>query len=251
MEDIDTTDITDIIRALRDSNVAVIDKYLKRANTSMLPFSEVGVFNPSYELIDYIINMHDTYTIGGLFGKLIKTGDINKIKYLFDNVRTNISNIRVRHQIMLNSFKIVTYAYTYTCARRHESKFKRRMISARVILSYVIEYIKDYITFEDIVEYSNIVLEIVQDDAIKYIRLDVVAYLVFKKLDSELLLHTDNIVIERLVEILIHSNASKYIINTLISYLDDHHLDVLKNAKYRIVVLITPQNYVGLLDEDI
>lgn len=232
-------------RLILASDINGVDKHLsvhKRVFSFELPY-----LNPTYEFIDYTTTSDNGhYIITSVMRGILSCDDLDKISYFVDKLVQNYN------EYIISLFKTAINLYVLHL----DSMLKSSSLPLyyKAVLCTVIDHIKNYINLDELVSYIN-AIEIslrnrVTDNRI--ITCDSILYLIFKMIDSDLLINTRNDILERLVLLSLEVPVSDTLTDTLLGYytgdkdLVNYYQDSI--GKYE---LFKKYKYVSLFEESV
>lgn len=237
-----------IEQSVLNSDIEAIEEYLN--SNEKIHLLSIECLDPTYDFIDYITNDDNStkktqYIIPFIIIAILRCSDLDKISYFIDRLSKLYSkNKRV--------FSIIEFIMMMYNNRNKHSVTLQTTLYYKILMSIVVDNIKNYVTLNEIVDYINQLKGslggIITND--KLIRYDIMLYLVFQMINSNMLENIDNDTLEQLILLSLQMNVSDVLTEFLLKYYAGSK-DLLQYYHNRIGEYNLPSSYNSLFSEDI
>lgn len=247
--------------ALISSNVELLIEKNPNAYQLSSAIDYIKSFDPSYEIIDYIMSRGFSRVIEKMYLSLIKNDDYNKIMYIINNYNTisinsssinsSINNSSINMVLLLRTVGInyINTAHKYIVDDTGGSVSE--LIRAKFYLFLILSNINITLDEADLTEIRSIP---VNGAEFSYITYDLVSFIAFRLINDNMLKNTSLDTIEDILDTVIYCNAPEVIENKLLEFIPesspmysyDYRYENYYSYRYN-----KPKHYHSLFEEDI
>lgn len=185
----------------------------------------LGKFNPTDDLIEYLVNTGSTHIINSLIDVFSYTCNINMFSIMLPYI-TNIKDFLTK---LIDKYS-------------GNNSFTYKKLCIKKFLLLTLDKLKDSITILDIhdIMYNKIY-------KVKYIANDAILYIMFRfTLINDLSIVPTKILI-KLAKFSVSNNASTSLLDTLLKYIPTDAINDIYNSKF----IPKPDDYISLFEEDV
>lgn len=226
----------EIVGLLSRSDVSTLNKYLvsEHINKNQIHhlLRYVRPFNPTDELIDFLLEIGDKDIAGDL-------AYILSLWNNFDQLKNILPLVNDKYDILAQLIR------NYSL----QSLPQDVLLSMRISILIFINYLENILTLDDILSiyydampYSNIKF---------YVRNDIILYMAFRIISDQVLSTASKTTINTLAEWAIENNAPSYLTDTLLKYVDDPTSLIDEVIINGTGILTKPDDYVSFFQDDV
>ena len=155
------------------------------------------------------------------------------------------------HTRAFSIIKSVMGRYAREYCNEEEFDIWNSLCYYRELLLRVIEYVKFYVTPEQISEFMTDISEGGHINDMKYIILDATMYFMFQIINDDILKSTNSQVLLNIIKTAVYANTSKSLIDALVGYLDNKSEQIFNDYITINVTLSKPNYYESLFSESV